>query len=477
MPTDPAAAAPDGAAFDVGLLAPVAAGTADELADARFADALVTAEAALVRAWGAAGVAPAETVSAVSAALGWRAAGEPCAPGDLPIGRLVSEAVGGGNPVIPLVAVLKERVAEPHRRWVHRGATSQDVLDTALMLLAKRSATALLADLRDTAERLAEFARAHRDEPAAARTLTQHAVPTTVGARATGWLRGVRRAADGLERITAELPAQLAGAGGTLASFASIGGDAAPALPARFAAELGLAAPEGPWHTVRWPVTELGDALVRATDALGVIAADVATLSRTEVGELAEGAGGGSSAMPQKRNPARSVLIRSAAIRAPHLAATLHAAAALAVDERPDGAWHAEWPALRELLRTARGAAARAVELVSGLRVDPAAVQRNLHLTGGLIVAERLSIELAPRIGADRLREIVAAAGAGGDLAELLRAEPALAGIDIDAILDPAGYTGLAARIVDAALAEGAGADPDVTAADPDPDPRTEEPA
>jgi 3-carboxy-cis,cis-muconate cycloisomerase len=156
------------------------------------------------------------------------------------------------------------------------------------------------------------------------------------------------------------------------------------------------------------------------------------------------------------------VLIRSAAIRAPHLAATLHSAAALAVDERPDGAWHAEWPALRELLRLALGAGGGALGLVTGLRVDHDAVRRNLELTRGLIVAERLNLELAPILGAERVRELVAAAGAGEDLASMLRAEPALEGVDIDAMLDPAGYTGLAARLVDELDDEPA---PDVTRA------------
>jgi len=226
-------------------------------------------------------------------------------------------------------------------------------------------------------------------------------------------------------------------------------------LPEALAEELGLAVPEAPWHTQRWPVTELGDAMVQAIDAFGVIATDVATLSRTEVGELAEGVGGGSSAMPQKRNPAGSVLIRSAAIRAPHLAATLHTAAALSGDERPDGAWHAEWPVLRELLRLALGAAANTLKLVTGLRVDHAAVRRNLELTSGLIVAERLSIELGPVLGAARVRELIAAAGAGEDLATLLRAETALAdaGPELEAriaeLLDPGHYTGLAGWLVD----------------------------
>lgn len=159
--------------------------------------------------------------------------------------------------------------------------------------------------------------------------------------------------------------------------------------------------------------------------------------------------------MPQKRNPAQSVLIRSAALRAPGLAATLHTASALAVDERPDGAWHAEWPTLREVLKLAQGASAHAALLVGGLRVDPEAVSRNLAFTRGLIVSERLAIVLGPVLGAERVRRIVAHAGRGGDLAALLRAEPELAaaGIDVDEILDPANYTGLAGWLVDHTLA------------------------
>ncbi|MFT4124451.1 MAG: lyase family protein, partial [Microbacteriaceae bacterium] len=223
----------------------------------------------------------------------------------------------------------------------------------------------------------------------------------------------------------------------------------ARALPAALAAELGLAAPTAPWHTVRWPVTELGDALVQAIDALGVLAADVATLARTELGELAEASGGGSSAMPQKSNPVAAVLIRSAALRAPQLAATLHLAAASAVDERPDGAWHAEWPSLRELLRLALGASAHAASLVAGLRVDDAAVARNLRLGGASILAERLGVVLTPLIGTERFGELVAAIGRGEDAAALIGALPEVAALDVGTLLDPSGYTGLAGELVD----------------------------
>ncbi len=452
-------------AIDEGLLSPVTAGHDGAVTDAAVLDALVTAEVALVRAHAAAGLAPEAVADLVSGTLGWDDSTRLCRDHGVDVQTVVAASTAGGNPVIPLVGLLRARVPTEAQAWVHRGATSQDILDTALMIVARRALARVDEALRDIEGALAAFAREHRDLVAAARTLTQHAVPTTVGLRAATWLRGIRRARHRVHELT--VPAQLGGAAGTLASFVEIatheradgaGGSspaqAARSLPGRFAAELGLDAPEAPWHSTRWPVTELGDALGQTIDAVGRIAADVATLSRTEIGELAEDAGGGSSAMPQKRNPAASVLIRSAALRAPQLVATLHLAAALSVDERPDGAWHAEWPTLRELLRLALGVTATAAGLVAGLRVDPAAVARNVALTDGLIVAERLSIVLGPVIGADGVAGIVAAVHRGEAVGDALRAALASAGaVDVDALLDPADYTGLADVLVDEAVA------------------------
>lgn len=446
------------AAIDVGLLSPVTIGHDDAVTDAAVADALVTVEVALARAWAEAGVAPVKAAEAISAAFGWRGPGSACRDHGIDVTELALAGVAGGNPVIPLVGMLGARVDAQTRPWIHRGATSQDILDSALALVARAASARVSTSLAATEEALARFAAEHRDLVAAARTLGQHAVPTTIGLRAATWLRGVRRARARLDAAAAALPAQLGGAAGTLASFVQIaadnavdetGAEVAERLPALLAAQLGLAAPEAPWHTTRWPVTELGDALVQSVDALGVIAADVVTLSRTEIAELSECEGGGSSAMPQKQNPAASVLIRSAALRAPQLGATLHLAAALAVDERPDGAWHAEWPTLRELLRLALGAAGTAVRLTAGLRVDAAAVRHGLGLTNGLIVAERLSAVLGPRLGKARVAELVAAARDGGDLATILAAMPDLSGIDVRELLDPARYTGLAGVLVD----------------------------
>ncbi|MFB8145989.1 lyase family protein [Microbacterium sp. NPDC056003] len=421
----------------------MAAGRDELVGDGAILDALVTAEVALVRALAAEGLVSGDVAERISHALGWQGGEIGCRDHGVTVEELTTAAVGGGNPVIPLVGRLRTAVAADDAPWIHRGATSQDILDTALMSIARSAVARIIGDLDRTADTLGRLARAHAAEAAAARTLTQHAVPTTVGARIAGWERGIRRATERLGHVHAELPAQLGGAAGTLASYVDeFGVDAAARLPRAFAVELGLRAPDAPWHSERWPVTELGDALVQVLDALGKMASDTATLGRSEIGELAEGAGGGSSAMPQKQNPVASVLIRSAALRAPQLGATLHLASALAVDERPDGAWHAEWPTLRELLRLALGAAAHAAGLAAGLRVQKGAVAHNLALTGGLIVSERLRHALQPLIGADRFAALLA--GPGDGLAARVRALPEAAALDLDDLLDPARYTGLA---------------------------------
>jgi 3-carboxy-cis,cis-muconate cycloisomerase len=430
------------ASFDLGLLSPVTVGHDALVSDRALLAALVDAEVALVRAYGDLGLAPADVVDDVAEA--------PFA--DLDPADLASAAVAGGNPVIPLVAMIRERVPQDARAWVHRGATSQDILDTALMSVAARALIRVRSSLVEAGETLRRFAADHRDDIVAARTLTQHAVPTTMGLRAAGWTRGIDRALARLDAL--ELPAQLGGAGGTLASFVEITGSDASArdLVTAYARATGLSAPDAPWHVTRWPVTELGDALVQAIDAIGKLATDVATLSRTEIGELAEGTGGGSSAMPQKQNPVESVLIRSAALRAPGLGSTLHLAASLAADERPDGAWHAEWSTLRELLRLALGATAHAASLAVGLRFDPDAAARNLAGSRGLVLSERLSIVLAPVIGKDAVAAIVAEVADGTALVAAVRAALEAApesGIDVAALLDPAQYTGLAASLVD----------------------------
>ncbi|MFD5098891.1 3-carboxy-cis,cis-muconate cycloisomerase [Streptomyces albidochromogenes] len=448
-----------GPCLDHGLLSPVRAGTAAEAAtgDPALLQAMLDAEAALTRVQG-----PVRAGEAVTAAA--RAE-------RFDVRDLALRARSGGNPVIPLVAALTAAVGPEAAPYVHRGATSQDIVDTAMMLVASRTLTLITADLTRTAEALATLAARHRDTPMPGRTLTQHAVPTTFGLKAAGWRALVLDAADRLTALA--LPAQLGGAAGTLAAFTGPAGCASPvrrdeegaapglALVESYAVELGLAPPALPWHTLRTPVADLATALAFTCAALGKTAADVLTLSRTEIAELSEGAGGGSSAMPHKANPVRATLIASAAHQAPALASVLLASLAGAGDERPAGAWHAEWQPLRELLRLAGGAAAHAAELAEGLRVRPDRMRANLDLTHGLIVSERVAAALGPALGRARARELLTAASRrasaeGVPLAEALAdALPpdALAALtDLADLTDPTRYSGYAAALVDRAL-------------------------
>ncbi|MFJ1962562.1 3-carboxy-cis,cis-muconate cycloisomerase [Streptomyces massasporeus] len=422
---------------DTGLLAPgwSDSAAASATSDDAFLRALLDAEAALPRAQAAAGLAPAAAATAVTEAAG---------AGAFDVRSLAERARTGGNPVIPLVADLTKAVGDAHGPYVHRGATSQDIMDTAMMLMAARTLDPVLADLGRTEQALSRLAAEHRDTAMPGRTLTQHAVPTTFGLKAAGWRSLVLDARDRVRAVRESLPAQLGGAAGTLAAFGAYGASDPAGLPEIYARELGLRAPELPWHTLRTPIGDLAGCLAFAAGALGKLAVDVLTLSRTEIAEVAEGSGGGSSAMPHKSNPVRSTLIASAARRAPQLAATLYGSMA-AEDERPAGAWHAEWEPLRDLLRLVGGAARDAAELTEGLRVRPEAMRAHLDLTHGLIVSERLSAELAPMLGRARAKELLTRlASAGQPLAEA----PELTDVD----LDPTHYTGSAGALTDRAL-------------------------
>jgi 3-carboxy-cis,cis-muconate cycloisomerase len=301
-------------------------------------------------------------------------------------------AEGGGNPVIPLVKILRAlnpSVAE----HLHTGLTSQDVLDTALVLCLRSITNKTLQNLDQQVYALASLADRHRGTRMAARTLTQHAIPTTFGLKAANWLNAVLDAREVLSSC-AEVPVQIGGAAGTLAAPAAVAGSPSAALDlvAATARLLGLPA-RPPWHTTRAPFTRVADALVTCTDAWGKIANDVLLASRPEVGELSEPVEegrGGSSAMPNKQNPVLSVLIRRAALAAPPLAATMHLAAAEAIDERPDGSWHVEWATLRTLSRRTVVAASQTTELVSGLVVNAGRMATTLAAAYPGIDAERL---------------------------------------------------------------------------------------
>ncbi|MDQ6895701.1 MAG: lyase family protein [Actinomycetota bacterium] len=349
------------------------------------------------------------------------------------IEAVATGAEGGGTPVIPLLRLLRQRIRpvnEDAATWLHRGLTSQDVVDTALMLCVRDVLDRVDDELATQVSTLTELADVHRGSLMVGRTLTQHAVPITFGLKASGWLDGILDAAAAVWSVRARLAVQAGGAAGTLAAAADlalVGGSADPVavaegLVATLAAGLDL---EGrtSWHTSRGAVTRVGDALVSCTDAWGRVAADVTTLSRPEIGELGEpvAAGrGGSSTMPQKRNPVLSVLVRRAAIAAPGLGSTLHTASALAVDERPDGAWHAEWATLRTLSRYAVVAADQTTELLTGLRVGSARMRDRVTAEAESLLAERRSVS-----------------GPGADL-------------------DPATYLGVTGATIDAARARAA---------------------
>lgn len=448
----------------MGLLAPGRAGSPADAAtdDTAFLQAMLDAEAALTRAQATVGLAPAEAAEAVA---------EAARADRFDVRDIALRARAGGNPVIPLVGDLTAAVPAEAAPYVHRGATSQDIMDSAMMLIARHTLDLILTDLTHAETALARLATEHRDTVMPGRTLTQHAVPTTFGLKAAGWRALALDARDRVRTVRATLPAQLGGAAGTLAAFGAYSG-ASPSvagpdaggpgegLVAAYARQLRLAEPVLPWHTLRTPVADLGAALAFTAGALGKVAVDVLTLTRTELAEVTEGAGGGSSAMPHKANPVRSTLIASAARRAPALAAALHASMA-AEDERPAGAWHAEWEPLRDLLRTVGGASHHAVELAENLRVHPDAMREHLGLTHGLIVSERLTAELTPHLGRARAKELLTSAARrtldeGASLAEVLSEvlaeEPGLAAVDLTELTDPARYTGSAGALTDRAL-------------------------
>jgi len=363
-------------------------------ADGAFLAAMVRVEEAWLGALVDAGVAPADARAALTGLVG---------PADLP--TLADGAESGGNPVIGLVGLLRERLGDGEpARWLHKGLTSQDTLDTALVLCLADVLDRVDVELGRQGAALVRLAREHRATVMAGRTLTQHAVPTTFGLKAATWLAGLVDAADAVRRARTPLPAQLGGAAGTLAAVVELAADTAD--PVGVARSVASATAESldltaavPWHTDRRPLTAAADALVGCADTWGRVAADVALLARPELGELAEPVvegRGGSSTMPQKSNPVLSLLIRRHALAAPALAATLHTAAASYVDERPDGAWHAEWDTLRTLGRRSVVAASQASELLDGLRVDAARMRATAQASyDGLRAEQRSMAKLA----------------------------------------------------------------------------------
>lgn len=422
---------------------------AEAVSDRAWIAAMLDVEAGLAGASAEVGAIPAEQAAVIARS---------CRADDLDPARLGAEAAAGGNPVIPLVAALREAVAttsEDAAAAVHRGATSQDVLDTAVMLVTRDAVRAVTSDLRRAADAAAALAARHRDTPAAGRTLLQQAAPITVGLRAAGWMQGLDDAVDLLASWRATL--QLGGAVGTLAAFDGRG----RAVRAALARRLDLVEPVLAWHTERGRVAEIAGLYARVGTAVAATATDLVLLAQTEVGEVREDVPGrgGSSTLPHKRNPVAAVAARAAAIAVPGLVAGLLGAAGGHEYERAAGAWHAEWAPLSALARTAGSGAAWIADALEHLTVDTDAVAAGLGVTGGLLLAEHATTALRPHLG-PRSRTVVTAAAArardeGRLLADVLAEDLGddVARTEIDAALDPAGALGESAALVDDALA------------------------
>jgi len=478
-----------------GLFGGVFARGGVEAGDTAWLQAMLDAEAGLARALERAGLAPAGSGEAVTAT----AKADNFDPNEL--GELAALT---GNPVPGLARALARRVPQTAVSAVHRGATSQDILDTAAMLMAKRAIDVMLADLAQAADATAGLAEAHRASIMIGRTLLQQAVPVTFGLVAAGWLTSVDDAREGLAAVRSRrLAVQFGGAAGTLASL----GEAGQQVAALLAEELGLALPVLPWHTDRLRIIDLGVALARVAAALGKIARDVTLLAQAEVGEISEGSAssagpagggptasrgadqrgadqrgadqrgadpqspaasprrGGSSAMPHKHNPVASIAILGCTRQVPGLLGILVSNSEHEL-QRAAGAWHAEWEPLAALLRLTGSASSWAAELLPGLVVDVSRMAANLTATKGLPLAEHVSSLLAGVLGGAQAHDLVAeagarAVGAGLPLSDVLLAVPKLeerlsaAGItaeQIDSALEPAGYLGATNAFITAAL-------------------------
>jgi 3-carboxy-cis,cis-muconate cycloisomerase len=353
---------------------------ANALSDGAWLEGLLDAERALVNAEAQAGLVPAASAGVVAGAL--RAdLYDPAA--------LARNGRASGNPVEPLVRAIRLEVGGAHAGFVHLGATSQDILDSAAMLVARRALQLIDTELGGAADSCARLAEEHRGTVMAARTLLQQAVPTTFGFKAAAWLVGLVEARTRLAAVAAGLPAQLGGAAGTLAAL----GDDGPAVLRLYATELGLREPTIPWHTIRTPLTDLAGALAGAAGAAAKIGRDVVLLAQTEVAEVSEGDGGSSSTMPHKRNPMNAVLAHACARHARANASVLFECA-VQEHERAAGAWHAEWHALATALAATGGAAAAVCRSLDALQVDVLRMRENIT-DDTLSEARRLGVSVS----------------------------------------------------------------------------------
>jgi len=380
------------------------------------------------------------------------------------LGAIARETHDAGNPAIPLIQALTARVATDDAdaaRFVHLGATSQDAIDTGLVLQLVRALNVIEDDLGRLARALMDLTRQHANTQLAGRTLLQQATPITFGLKVAGWLDAIDRHRDRVRDLRSRIAVvQFGGAAGTLAAL----GDKSLDVAATLAEELHLELPEIPWHAHRDRVADVATTLGLLVGTLGKIARDVSLLMQTEVAEAfepAEAGRGGSSTMPHKRNPVSAAAVLAAAIRVPGLVATM-LMAMVQEHERGLGGWHAEWETLPEICLLAAGALAHTVQTIEGLEVDAARMTDNLALTRGLVVAEAVAIALAPKIGKLRAHEVVERASRLSveqktPLRQVLDATPEvqmhLTAADLDRLLDPSHYTGQAQALIARVLA------------------------
>ena len=428
---------------------------AAQVNDRALVEAMVEVEVALLQALADLDLAPAEAARELADAV---ASGRL----ELDVEELGRGTGQQGTPIPALLKALREQLSDSTAAHLHKGATSQDVIDTAIMLVTRRALDAVLTDLSGAADACAELAQRHRDAIVPGRTLLQQAIPVTFGLKAAHWLSGLDGAMADLRAVREdELALQFGGAVGTLASLGDRGLDVAAGLAGR----LDLTAPALPWHTIRLRPVRIASALGAALGLLGKIGRDVVLLAESELAEVAEGGGdgrGGSSTMPHKRNPVGGVGLIACAQRGPGLVATM-LAAMVQEHERATGSWQAEWDTLLELLRLTGSSAVIARELLAGLEVDPEKMRSDMDLTGGLVMSESVAAALASSMGRSDAQDLVEQAARRSvadarEFREVLLEIPEVAdglGVDgLDLALDPAAYLGATAELIDRALAE-----------------------
>jgi len=424
--------------------------------DAGRVQGMLDFEAALARAEARVGLIPSEAVAPIAAA---------CRAELYDYPALAQAIATAGNSAIPLVKALGKRIAAESpeaERYVHLGATSQDAMDSGLVLQLRAAIGLIESDLATLADALVVQAQRHIDTPLAGRTWLQQATPVTLGMKLAGVLGAVTRHRQRLSELKPRLLClQFGGASGSLAAL----GEAGWAVSGALAQELELNLPEQPWHTQRDRLVEFASLLGMIAGSLGKLGRDLSLLMQTEAGEVFEPAApgkGGSSTMPHKRNPVSAAVLIGAATRAPGLVATMFSAMPQE-HERSLGLWHAEWETLPELCCLVSGALQQALLVVPGLEVDAARMRANLELTQGLVLAEAVSIGLAQKIGRDAAHHLIEqcckqAVREGVHLRAVLGANAEvssqLSAAELDRLLDAAHYLGQARRWVERAVAE-----------------------